>query len=161
MKQILIIIILFGLISCKNDADNTKKLQSSIDSLKIEIANIYKPGFGEIMGNVQAQHAKLWFAGKNHNWKLAQFEIKELNEANDAIKKYESARKESKLIDIIKPALDSINNAVKVKNSKMFNTSFVALTNACNNCHHLTNFGFNIVKIPDVSSFTNQDFKVK
>ena len=35
------------------------------------------PGFEEFMSNIQAHHAKLWFAGQNHNWKLADFEIHE------------------------------------------------------------------------------------
>ncbi len=40
----------------------------------------YAPGLGEIMGGIQTHHAKLWYAGINDNWKLAQYEIDELKE---------------------------------------------------------------------------------
>jgi len=113
MKQLIFIVLLLGLLSCKNRIDKTKALQSRIDSLEHKISNLYTPGFGEFMGNIQAHHSKLWFAGKNNNWKLANFEVKEMTEAIDDIKKYESERKESQFIKIIKPALDSVNNAIK------------------------------------------------
>ena len=32
------------------------------------------------MGGIQTHHAKLWFAGINDNWKLAQYEIDEFKE---------------------------------------------------------------------------------
>ena len=38
----------------------------------------YRPGLGEIMSGIQTHHAKLWFAGINENWKLADYEVKEL-----------------------------------------------------------------------------------
>jgi len=160
MKHVIIIVFL-AFISCKQQTSNSKALQNRIDSLEHTISNLYTPGFGEFMRNIQAHHSKLWFAGKNNNWKLAEFEIKEMNESIDNIKKYESARKENKLIGMIKPALDSISDAINKKNSKLFKVSFVSLTNACNRCHHLTNFEYNIVKVPDVSPYSNQDFKVK
>ena len=32
------------------------------------------------MGGIQTHHAKLWFAGLNNNWKLAEYEIDEIKE---------------------------------------------------------------------------------
>jgi len=46
------------------------------------------------MSGVQAHHSKLWSAGQNQNWKLADFEIHEIMEAIDNIQKYQSERKE-------------------------------------------------------------------
>lgn len=134
------------------------KLQSRIDYLENQLADTYKPGFGEIMSSIQAHHAKLWFAGINQNWKLADFEVHELIEGMDNIIKYQSERKESQLIEMINPALDSVKMAIKSENSDAFKSSYSLLTNNCNKCHADTEFEFNIVKTPTSQQFSNQDF---
>ena len=35
----------------------------------------YRPGLGELMNFTQMRHAKLWFAGQEQNWQLAQYEV--------------------------------------------------------------------------------------
>ena len=143
--------------SCAN-LEN-KKLESRIDSLEKKLDDTYKPGFGEFMSNIQIHHNKLWFAGTNENWPLADFEIHEIMETVDAIKKYEPERDESKSVPMILPALDSVNASIQNKNLQQFKNSFVLLTNTCNNCHKSVNFSFNEVKIPDNPPFSNQSFK--
>jgi hypothetical protein len=146
-------------ISCSQSNQRISQLQIQLDSLQKKINETYKPGFGEFMTYVQAHHAKLWFAGQNGNWKLADFEIHEIIEAVDNIKKFETDRKESKLIGMISPALDTVNLAIQQKNLVFFRKSYIALTNTCNLCHRAVNFEFNIVKTPEMQSFSNQDFK--
>lgn len=159
MKGFLFLLLIPGLLSCNHNAEMTKVLQDRIDSLENKIADAYKPGFGEIMSSVQAHHAKLWFAGKNQNWKLADFEVHEIIEAMEDIRNYQTERKESLLIAMINPALDSMKSAIGQKNPGVFNDSFTLLTNACNQCHREVNFEFNVVKIPEVQTFSNQEFK--
>ncbi len=161
MKYIVILILALSLFSCNQQSTKIKVLQNRIDSLETQLAKVYKPGFGELMTNVQSHHSKLWFAGKYQNWKLAKFEIKELNEIVADILKYQTERKESQYIKMMNPALDSVNIAIEQKNKILFKTSYTLLTNSCNECHLLTNFEYNIVKIPDSSPFSNQDFKTK
>jgi hypothetical protein len=154
------IILAFGFCSCKQSGDNSQILQNRIDSLELKIANIYTPGFGEFMSSVQAHHSKLWFAGQNQNWKLADFEVHELIESVENIKKFEVGRKESQLIEMIDPSIDSVNIAIKLQDPVLFKASFLQLTNTCNKCHQVTDFGFNRVIIPQNSPFSNQEFKV-
>lgn len=145
--------------SCKQQAESTGALQSRIDSLEKKLAATYKPGFGEFMSSIQVHHAKLWFAGKNQNWELADFEMHEIGEAIDAIKEYQTEREESKKVDMLKPALDAVSDAIQKKDSILFNSSYLLLTNTCNNCHKAVNFGFNVVKVPEIPPFSNQAFK--
>ena len=100
MKQILLILLIFtlGLISCNKQTDKTDTLEKRVDSLEVKLSETYKPGFGEFMSNIQAHHAKLWFAGLNQNWKLADFELHEIMENVDDIQKYETERIEIKMI---------------------------------------------------------------
>lgn len=159
MKTMLACILLFGIFSsCNSGAEKIKALQNRIDSLEARQQAAYKPGLGEFMSNIQVHHAKLWFAGKNQNWQLADFEIHEIMESLDDIKQFASDRKETALIGMLNPALDSINHAIASKNSQSFKNSFVFLTNTCNNCHFEAGYTFNAVKIPETAPFSNQDF---
>lgn len=118
----------------------------------------YKPGFGEFMTSVQLHHAKLWFAGINDNWQLADFETHELRETIEDIREYESEKPESKLLDMIMPSLDSVEGAVRQKNQQQFKTNFIALTTTCNKCHSATGHAFNVIIVPQQPPVTNQRF---
>lgn len=145
--------------ACNISENNNMLLQKRIDSLEIKLADTYKPGFGEFMGNIQTHHAKLWLAGQNGNWKLADFEIHEMIEAIDNIKKYQTERKESQNLSLLDNSIENVKAAIKEQNQQHFKLSFNELTNTCNNCHRAVSFEFCVVKIPDYSAFANQDFK--
>jgi hypothetical protein len=149
------------LCSCNQNTNNTIALQNKIDSLETQLNNCYKPGFGEFMSNIQMHHAKLWFAGQNHNWKLADFEIHEIMEGIEGIKTYETDRKETESIRMIEPALDSMEQAIKQENIEEFNQSYSYLTNTCVNCHQDNQYEFIQIKIPEQQYFSNQEFAVK
>jgi hypothetical protein len=83
----------------------------------------------------------------------------EIGEALEDIKAYQSEREESKKVDILNPTLDALNDAIQKKDPTLFNSSYLLLTNTCNNCHKAVDFGFNIVKVPDSPPFSNQAFK--
>ena len=159
MKLFLWLLIAIPFCACDQQTNNSKILQSRIDSLEKKLNDTYKPGFGEFMSSIQIHHAKLWFAGKNQNWELADFEIHEIAEAIDDIKNFQAEREESKKVDMLKPALDAVNDAIQKKDSVLFHSSYLLLTNTCNNCHKAVNFGFNIVKVPETPPFSNQSFK--
>ena len=159
MKYAPLLFVFVALNACKQQSNNSSKLQAQIDSLKAKLNDTYKPGFGEFMSGIQVHHNKLWFAGQAQNWKLADFEIHEIKEAVDNVEKFQTERKESKQIPMIKPALDSVESAINQQNSAAFKSSYIVLTNTCNNCHRATNFEFNEVKIPDNPPFSNQVFR--
>ncbi|MFI5161387.1 MAG: hypothetical protein ACHQHN_08915 [Sphingobacteriales bacterium] len=144
--------------SCSGD-NNSQQLQSKIDSLQQRLNNTYKPGLGEFMLGIQQHHAKLWFAGTNANWALADFEVHEIGETLDDIKEYCTDRPEIKSIDMINPAIASINAAIKQKDVAAFKKGFVDLTNNCNNCHKDNKHEFNVITIPTTVPVTNQEFK--
>ncbi|MDX1774667.1 hypothetical protein [Oceanihabitans sediminis] len=129
-----------------------------IEALENKLADAYKPGFGDFMGTLQNHHAKLWFAGENENWKLADFEIHEIEETMEDLMNYQSDREESKMIEILNPAIESIEDAIEKKDPELFKRSYILLTNACNKCHQATGYEFNRVKVPEISNFSNQDF---
>lgn len=145
--------------SCNSKSSNSQQLEARIDSLENKLANTYKPGLGEFMSGIQVHHAKLWFAGQNQNWELADFELHEIIEALDDIKSFNTDRPEIKSLQMIYAPLDSLNKSVQEKNLSSFKSNFILLTSTCNDCHRDTNHGFNVIKIPDAPPFSNQEFK--
>ena len=121
----------------------------------------YAPGLGEIMGGIQTHHAKLWYAGINDNWKLAQYEIDELKERFEQARTVETGRPEVKMIPMMYASIDSINVAISHKNLEEFKSGFQLLTASCNSCHSDNNFEFNIITIPTAPPVSNQDFKAQ
>ena len=155
------IIFFILLFACHQPVSNNQLLQNKIDSLEHAVTNGYKPGFGEFMSGIQVHHAKLWFAGKNKNWKLAGFEMKEIQEALDGIKQYCADRSEIKVIGMIDASMDSLSIAIQHKNVVQFNSGYLLFTATCNNCHRETGHEFNVITIPANSPFSNQDFKAQ
>jgi len=159
MKTFISCTTLLLLAACTQPAADTVRLQLQIDSLQQKLVNTYKPGLGEFMSGIQVHHAKLWFAGTAGNWDLSDFETKEIRESLDDIESYCADRPEVKSLPMIKPALDSIDEAIKRKSSSRFKASFVLLTNTCNSCHRATHHEFNVIQVPLTPPFTNQRFE--
>jgi len=160
MKPLFILILITpGIYSCNRSSETKRTLQARIEVLEKKLATTYKPGFGEFMSSIQVHHAKLWFAGENQNWKLADFEMHEIGEAIDAIQQYQTEREESKKVSMLSPALAAVKDAIQKQSPALFNSSYHLLTATCNNCHKAVNFEFNIVKIPETPPFSNQAFK--
>ena len=159
MKRLIFFGIPILLAACNQQSGNTKQLQDQVDSLRSKLNNSYTPGLGEFMSGIQMHHAKLWFAGSNKNWKLADFEINEIREALEDIQKFNRDRAEVKSIGMINPALDSVSNAIKQQDQQLFKTSYKLLTGTCNNCHRATGHEFNVITIPTSVPVSNQDFK--
>jgi len=132
------------------DTKNTRDLENR---------NIYTPGLGEIMTATQMRHSKLWFAGKSSNWKLADYELFELQEGFDDALKFHPSRSRL-LVEFTEIPIKQLKEAITEKNIRKFNNAFEALTSSCNSCHEATDFGFNRVIIPVTNPFTNQDFSV-
>lgn len=151
------VLLLFA--ACNGHTDNSSGLRVQIDSLQNKLNNSYKPGLGEFMSSIQVHHAKLWFAGTNNNWELADFEINEIREALDDIQKFSADRPEVKSIKMIDPAIDSVSQAIKKQDSQLFKRSFGVLTTTCNHCHKATDHGFNVIIIPTTPPVSNQQFK--
>ncbi len=160
MKSLLLVLSLLLLISCGQQHDVASGLQAKADSLQQKTVHSYKPGLGEFMLGIQVHHAKLWYAGQAQNWKLAQFEIEEINEALNDIREFNAERPEVKSISMLEPFIGSVEASIKEESTTKFITQFGLLTNTCNNCHITTHHEFNVIKIPTMPSFPNQDFSV-
>lgn len=123
----------------------------------------YIPGLGEIMSLTSMRHIKLGLAGQANNWELAEYELHELHEGfDDAIKFHPTHDNIKNVAELINKTMNKpmkeLDSAIKAKNAEQFKTHYQALTAACNACHQMTNFGFNVIVEPSSNPFPNQDF---
>lgn len=162
MQKTILLLLPFLLFSCTQNSEHNdqQQLLKRVEQLEAQLAECYQPGFGSSMSNIQAHHLKLWFAGINQNWKLADFEIHEIKESLEDIQKYQKDRSETKLIEMITPSMEEVTQAIKNQNIEPFKNSYTHLTNACNDCHRATQFEYNRVKVPTTQPFGNQVFKI-
>lgn len=164
MKKYFVLLVIIIFIGCSQQTPPDKTSSAAIDSLAAELKNLkelYRPGLGEIMGGIQTHHAKLYFAGMNSNWELADYELKEIRERLVEAIAIETNRSEVKNIPMMYPSIDSLAIAVKEQDIKKFEACFQSMTNSCNNCHRAINFQFNVISIPTTPPVSNQDFKAK
>ena len=122
----------------------------------------YEPGLGEFMMATQLRHAKLWFAGKSHNWDLAAYEIDEIKEGlEDAARlhpTFDGVPVAEMIKTIIDPRIEELEKAVRAKSSAKFSAAFDELTSGCNSCHAAANKPFIRIQRPTESPLTNQNF---
>ena len=127
-------------------------------------ASEYTPGLGEFMAATQMRHIKLWFAGQARNWRLAAYELDEIQEGFEDIVKYQPVHEGSPLpIKDILPKLTAaplarLHAAISSEDKVHFEEAFDSLTAACNACHQAERYGFNVITRPRSNPYTNQDF---
>ena len=117
----------------------------------------YKPSLGDIMGAAQLRHFKLWYAGKRHNWDLAEYELGQIQESfSSAMTLYPNIPVAD--MSVMGPAVVALGEAVKAKDSFRFAKAFGKMTKSCNACHTAIGRGFIRIQIPTSSPFSNQSF---
>ena len=112
---------------------------------------------------VQPRHAKLGLAGKEENWALAGYAFKELKQGflvtARAIPRWKGLPIPDLIEASVEPTFAVLDFAIKAGEPRQFTESYAKLTQACNNCHATTDHAFVVIKAPDASTWSNQDFK--
>jgi hypothetical protein len=120
----------------------------------------FVPRLADIMGATQLRHLKLWYAGKEMNWPLANYELAQIKASfEDAMRFYPDVPV-ADMTTMARPAA-AIDTAIHSKDAAKFATAFGGLTAACNSCHRSQGIAFIAIKLPTSSPFSNQSFPAK
>lgn len=113
------------------------------------------PPLGEIMSLQQMRHIKLWFAGNAANWPLADYEIGELGEGFNDVRKLVG----NDIVDqhVGKP-IEALQKAIDDKNRKAFIAAFDNLSAGCNACHKTLDHAFISIQRPAMLPYSDQNF---
>lgn len=124
----------------------------------------YHPGLGELMtAFVQPRHIKLGLAGAAQNWAYAAYELGELIETFDDVAEQVPRHGDldipAAIASSVKPALTALDAAIKAKEARAFTQSYADLTASCNACHQSADHPMIVIKVPNTTSFPDQDFR--
>lgn len=124
----------------------------------------FNPMMGALMHMfVQPRHAKLGLAGREANWPLTSYELKELQRSLAQISAAIPRWKGLPVPDLFDAALTeplaALDGAVKAGDARGFAAAYEQLTAGCNACHATTDHMFVVLRAPEVSDFPDQEFK--
>jgi hypothetical protein len=113
------------------------------------------PGIGEIMTLQQLRHTKVWFAGHNGAWALADYEVGELGEGFEDVNKMIGG---DTVETMVGGPMRDLQKAIDAKNSAAFIIAYDSLTAGCNNCHHALDHAFIMIQRPTSLPYSDQSF---
>jgi hypothetical protein len=124
----------------------------------------YRPGLGDLMTmTVQPRHIKLAFAGREKNWTYAAYELHELEEAFERAAQvwpqWRSVPIAQMMDSVTKEPMAAVSQAIKDADTNRFNAAYKQLTEACNACHQAADRAIIVIRVPELSSFPDQDFQ--
>ena len=141
-------------------------VQTSLKRVEAELATAKElaPGFGEYMTTIQLHAGKLWFAAKAANWELAAYEIHELEETMEAVKKFNAGKNGVKISGVMDAVLRTqiahLEQTIKRKNPGEFQKAYDETLSACNGCHKESGHKFIQIIRPTASPVTNQNWEM-
>jgi hypothetical protein len=124
----------------------------------------YRPGLGDLMTmTVQPRHIKIALGGRERNWVYARYELHELQEAFERVvrvwPKYKGLPLGGMIDAIAKGPMEELGKAIDDKSPAAFDAAYKKLTEGCDACHQAANVGQIVIKVPDASSFPDQEFR--
>ena len=126
----------------------------------------YRPSLADLMNTtVQLRHVKLAFAGREKNWVLAAYELKQLSDAFDRLSLQWPQWRHQRIVElvetIVRDPLFELDFAIKNKDEAKFTEYYGHLTDACNACHQAALQTPVVIQDPKESMFPDQDFRPK
>lgn len=123
----------------------------------------YRPGLGDLMtATIQPRHIKLAAGGRAKNWTYAAYEQHELQEAFERAAqtwpKWRNFPLAGMISTITRDPMEALEKAIKDQDEAAFTSAFTKLTGACDSCHQAAERGMIVIRVPDSSSFPDQEF---
>ena len=124
----------------------------------------FKPAMDDLMTMlIQPRHLKLYYAGEAKNWKLAEFQLRELRQAlariGRTIPNYRKIGVDAAVASIFTEKAVAVEAAIKGADPAKFAVAFSDMTNACNACHASMEHEFLVIKVPQANVYPNQEFR--
>jgi hypothetical protein len=124
----------------------------------------FKPAMDDLMTMlIQPRHLKLHYAGEAKNWKLAEFQLRELRQAlariGRTIPTYRKIGVDEAVASIFTEKAVALEAAIKAADPAKFKAAYAEMTGACNACHAGMEHEFLVIKVPEANVYPNQEFR--
>ncbi len=170
---VVIIILLLRLSSLNSSAAlESERLKTSVSQLRDSLKTAYlgldslraqAPGLGDYMSTIQLHAAKLWFAGQASNWKLARYELGELEETIDGAEALHAKKNDVDISAVLQSVrqtqLPLVEKSIVQHSLRDFGGAYNQTLAACNGCHRPAGYEFIHIIVPTREPVTNQQWK--
>lgn len=116
----------------------------------------------ETMGYFQRFSQKLWLAGENENWELANFYTHELEEVAEHLIEGNIIHDDYNLSNLsealLLPKIEMVEKALAAQDPLLFRENYELMVSGCNLCHQMTKHAFIEIITPTDSTVFNQRF---
>jgi len=124
----------------------------------------YNPGVGDLMNLiVQPHHTKLWFAGHEGNWVLAEYEIHELRSALANVAKarplYRQKSVSNSIEMFVSGAFTSMEGVIHDRGAAKFADAYTTINAGCNACHTSLGQSQVVIRTPEQPTYPDQEFR--
>jgi hypothetical protein len=129
---------------------------------RVDALAAIQPGLGVVMQEFGFRFSNMHFAANGGNWGLAQYELKELVEAQEVAELTRPQR--APMLKAFEASyLKPLDESIEKQDLAQFNQRFKAAMNGCNACHAALGFGFIEYRLPSkaVDPFLNFSRKTK
>ena len=154
--------------ACQQESSKkVEELEERIATLETALSNVSSdevpvPSLATYMLNIQAHHAKLFYAGEAENWKLVHYNIHELEEYIEEVQAVHPTHNDVEIAQLaetlLTPGIEQVEEAEDAKSLEAFRTGFKVLTAGCNNCHEQAGYTIINIQEPNGKEYGNQDF---
>ena len=125
----------------------------------------FKPAMDDLMTMlIQPRHLKLYYAGEAKNWKLAEFQLRELRQAlariGRTIPTYRKIGVDDAVASIFTEKAVAVEGSDQGRRSRRSSRRPMRdMTTACNACHAGMEHEFLVIKVPQANVYPNQAFR--
>lgn len=152
-----VVLLIFARGCSQKPETSSEGLEERLKKLEIAV-----PGVGAMMGSVQLHVAKLYFAGEAKNWKLAEFEIHEIEENLEKAATLRPGDNGVQLTGVFdafeRTQLAEMKKAIKQEDLKAFRRLYVESIEVCNSCHVSTGRPYLVITPPTAPPVPNQQW---
>lgn len=130
-------------------------LENRVDSLAA-----IQPGLGVVMHEIGYRFSNMYWAATGGNWGLAQYQLKEVIEAQE-VAEVTRPQRASMLKAFEENHLVPLGKAIERKDINQFRRGFATAVDACNGCHTALGYAFIRYRVPKQSAQEVLDFSLK
>jgi len=148
MKYLTFLFILSFLLACnqKQEAAQGQWIKGNEQEKLETIENQFR-GFDMAMVETGYRYQELYWAGQDENWEYADYQLEKIQKAiENGLER--RPKRTSSAQHFLTVTLPQMKEALKKKDTVVFNKNFQVLTNSCVSCHAMEKVPFFTVKTP-------------
>lgn len=141
-------------------AEPDKSLTQGPLENRVQVLASIQPGLGAVMREMAERFANTYWAANGGNWGLAQYQLKELLEAQE-VAEITRPQRAPMLKANEETFLAPLAKAIENKDLSLFNRRFKEAKNGCMGCHTALGYGYIQFKLPKLPKQELLDFSLK